>query len=251
MTPALPAELAHGLRALALERGASHCGIADLRPVHRVWPQSFIAYGELLTGIALLVPENHDLLDRLPTTDDRSRTSHYNIKIALGLAIAGEIRDRLTALGHRAAVLNHPPRPPEKPTGLLKAAARLAGLGWIGRNRLLITPDLGPRVAPALVLTDAPLPPTASAPMPDGCRSCTRCVRICPAMAFTSTAFGELDSLDGFATGRCAQVRGTINPTGWGACSLCVQICPYGSRAQGSADASPALPLPMDSEAPA
>lgn len=41
---------------------------------------------------------------------------------------------------------------------LHKAVARAAGLGWIGRNCLLITPQYGPRVRFATVLTDMPLP---------------------------------------------------------------------------------------------
>jgi epoxyqueuosine reductase QueG len=38
-----------------------------------------------------------------------------------------------------------------------KMAAHLAGLGWIGKNCMLITPEVGPRVRWATVLTDAEL----------------------------------------------------------------------------------------------
>jgi hypothetical protein len=41
-----------------------------------------------------------------------------------------------------------------------KLAAHLAGLGWIGKSCLLVTPDHGPRVRWITVLTDAPLAPT-------------------------------------------------------------------------------------------
>jgi epoxyqueuosine reductase QueG len=248
----MSAALADDLRDWAIRQGACLVGFADLARVQATWPQSFLAYGPLLVGMSILVSENHDLLEGLPTTDDRSRTSHYNVKIALGLRIASGVRDRLLALGHRAAVLNHPPKPPEKPTGLLKAAARLAGLGWIGKNRLLITPSHGPRVAPALVLTYAPLPTYAGPPLADGCKGCTRCIDICPGRAFSRYPFGETDSMAGFSTGRCAQVRGIINPTGWGACSLCVQACPYGARTTASPSFHDAFPFlqPVAAEAP-
>jgi ferredoxin len=108
--------------------------------------------------------------------------------------------------------------------------ARLAGIGWIGKNRLLITPDHGPRVALATVLTDAPLHPTAATLPPDGCGPCNLCIRACPVLAYRTESFGETDSLQGFDTGRCSTMRGVINPTSWGVCGLCVQVCPYGRR---------------------
>lgn len=228
MKPSGTDQLADDLRRIATEAGASHFGIADLTRFHAVRPESFVESGELLTGVSILVPENHDLLDGLPMTDDLSRTSHYNIIMARALEIADRLRDELAARGFRAHRLTHPPV--HKPTGLLKAAARLAGLGWIGKNRVLITPDYGPRVSPALVLTDAPLTPTAKEPMACGCGECTRCIDICPGMAFVTEHFGETDSLDGFLIGNCAAVRGVVNPTGWGACSLCVQVCPVGAH---------------------
>jgi len=242
------------LHELAIEMGASHYGIADLSRFYAARPKSFEDYGELLTGVSILVPENNALLNGLPMTDDESRTSHYNIKIALTLQIAGRVREVLMEHGFLAEVIKHPPSK-SGPTGLLKGAARLAGLGWIGRNRLLITKDYGPRVAPTLVLTNAPFAPTATKiePFLDSCGSCVRCVQICPSQAFTYEPFDETNSLDGFNTGRCAEIRAIINPTGWGACSLCVQACPFGAvhsdRAPAFHDAFPFL-APVSSESP-
>ena len=218
------------LRELAMEMGAIHYGIADLGRFYALRPKSFEDYGELLTGISILVPENKTLLNGLPVTDDESRTSHYNIKIALTLRIADQVRELLIEHGYQAGVIKPPPGK-SGPTGLLKGAARLAGLGWIGKNRLLITKDYGPRVAPTLVLTNAPFTPSAKQiePFLEGCGSCVRCIQICPGQAFSYEPFGEENSLDGFSIDRCAEVRGIINPTGWGACSLCVHACPFGT----------------------
>ena len=41
-----------------------------------------------------------------------------------------------------------------------KMAARLSGLGWIGKCCLLVTPEVGPRVRWGTMLTDAPLKAT-------------------------------------------------------------------------------------------
>jgi len=62
-----------------------------------------------------------------------------------------------------------------------KAIACLAGLGWHGRNNLLVTPQLGAQVRLATILTDLPLAPDH--PLEADCGSCRRCVAVCPAMA--------------------------------------------------------------------
>ena len=64
----------------------------------------------------------------------------------------------------------------------IKKAAELAGMGTIGLNQLLITPEYGPRVRMSAFITDATL--EAGKPL-DGalCDNCGACVRNCPAGA--------------------------------------------------------------------
>lgn len=223
-------QLSRELRAMALKAGASHAGVADLTEMYEVWHESFEKEecGRLLTGISVCVAEDDDLLDALPATDDAYRTSHYSEKIRRAMQIAGCMVKRLEEEGYRAHCVSHPPR--NGATGLFKLVAHLAGIGWIGRNRLLVTPERGPRVALAAVLTDAPLPPTAERLMDSRCGDCTDCLDVCPVRAFTTDPFELTDSLVGFSTGRCALNRGTINPTLWGACGLCMKVCPFGLR---------------------
>ena len=221
--------LAHDLRAMAIEAGASHAGVADLAGVYEAWHESWekeACGGQMLTGLAICVPEDDELLDALPATDDDYRTSHYNEKIASAVEIGDRMVERLDQEGFTAHRLSHPPK--NGTTGLYKMVAHLAGIGWIGKNRLLITPERGPRVALAAVLTDAPLPPTAKQPMADGCEDCTDCIDVCPVHAFSYEPLQLERSLDGFDTGICALNRGTINPTLWGGCGLCMKVCPYG-----------------------
>jgi len=63
-----------------------------------------------------------------------------------------------------------------------KAAAALAGLGWIGKQTLCITPQLGPRVRWCTVITDAILPYDEPF-QEDLCGDCDRCVKACPTNA--------------------------------------------------------------------
>ncbi|KAF5029018.1 Epoxyqueuosine reductase [anaerobic digester metagenome] len=61
----------------------------------------------------------------------------------------------------------------------VKAAAALAGLGWIGKNTLCITPQLGPRQRWCAVVTDAVLP-YDEVFKEDLCGDCERCIKACP-----------------------------------------------------------------------
>ena len=60
----------------------------------------------------------------------------------------------------------------------VKEAARRAGLGWIGKNNLLITPGFGPRLSMSGILVDAPL--DDGIPMDKShCGDCRKCVDAC------------------------------------------------------------------------
>ena len=101
-----------------------------------------------------------------------------------------------------------------------KAMACLAGLGWRGRNNLLVTPQLGSQVRFATILTDLPLTPAH--PVEGDCGSCRRCVMVCPAKAIGETpAEFDLaacyDKLNEFRKTR--RVPQHI-------CGMCVKACP-------------------------
>ncbi|MFA4889376.1 MAG: hypothetical protein WC628_07385 [Candidatus Omnitrophota bacterium] len=56
-----------------------------------------------------------------------------------------------------------------------------AGLGWIGRNNLLVNKEFGAQFRLATVLTDMPL--TADQPLKEDCGACVLCLASCPAQA--------------------------------------------------------------------
>ena len=62
-----------------------------------------------------------------------------------------------------------------------KHVGRAAGLGWFGRNNLLVNPELGSRLRLVTVLTDMPLEPDKR--LGDGCTTCRACISTCPAGA--------------------------------------------------------------------
>jgi len=93
----------------------------------------------------------------------------------------------------------------------LKDAAVLAGLGCIGRNNILITPEMGPRVRLRAMLLAEELVPTGPVSF-DPCDGCEQfCRKACPRNAFAEsilssdeTGMVELPGRDGFfSRARC------------------------------------------------
>jgi epoxyqueuosine reductase len=111
-----------------------------------------------------------------------------------------------------------------------KLAAHLAGLGWIGKSCLLITPEHGPRVRLATVLTNAPL--RSGTELPNRCGDCRKCVEVCPVGAFTGVTFDPSQPRDvRFRAHLCNDYSDRrARFLGEGLCGLCVYICPYGTH---------------------
>lgn len=64
-----------------------------------------------------------------------------------------------------------------------KHIASLAGLGWIGRNNLLVNEKFGSRIRLVTILTDLPL--RINQPSSGSCGSCRECISVCPVGAIS------------------------------------------------------------------
>lgn len=113
-----------------------------------------------------------------------------------------------------------------------KYAAVNAGLGWIGKNDVLITEEYGPRVRLSVVLIDYPFE-YGNKMTESRCGSCTKCVDICPHKALTGANW-DISTLrsDLIDYHLCNQKRSAyIESHGRkNACGLCMIICPYGMK---------------------
>lgn len=110
-----------------------------------------------------------------------------------------------------------------------KTAATQAGLGWIGKTAIFVSPRLGPWLRLATVFTDADLP--AGEPVTQGgCAKCRRCVDACPAGAGRDTQWRagmpREELLDVVACMR----ENDRHPEAGGLCGICVSVCPHGLR---------------------
>jgi epoxyqueuosine reductase len=97
----------------------------------------------------------------------------------------------------------------------MKDAAVLAGLGCIGKNNILVTPEFGPRQRLRVIMVDADLPATGPSDF-DPCHDCDMpCRAACPANAFGETlytkeeyGFSQLPGRTGvFSRPLCSQIQ--------------------------------------------
>jgi epoxyqueuosine reductase len=156
-------------------------------------------------------------------TDD-----HYAPLRRLLQAVAGELEEA----GYRSAVLVDDDRLVDR------AAAVRAGIGWWGKNTLVLAPGLGPWMLLGSVVTDAPL--ELDRPMRRDCGSCTACMPACPTGALVAP--GILDARRCLAAilqqpGMIPRpLRIAVGDRLYG-CDECLDVCPPGMRlAQSSRD---------------
>lgn len=109
-----------------------------------------------------------------------------------------------------------------------KTAATCSGLGWIGKNGLIINKEYGSKLSWATVLTNAPLR-TDEPIWESECGDCELCVKHCPSGALKGRLWSIGDPLQELVTyEKCSSLKkDRIVLNGKPNCGLCVTICPY------------------------
>lgn len=154
-----------------------------VKPGEVVWPPS--AKSALV--IALAHKEDDLQLDWWIECDD-DRESH-------GWRILQEILNDVSEWVKKEFTLTTHPLPYHLEEGgiFYKDAGVLAGLGCIGKNNLLVTPEYGPRVRVWALLFDEELPLTGPV-IYDPCDGCDEpCRQACPRNAFDSAAHSPIE----------------------------------------------------------
>jgi epoxyqueuosine reductase len=211
------------LHNFAVENGASlfgSCHVAELRPDFHLEEHEIMGLDFAVSiGIRLSRAVLDGIIDA-PTLNYKWHYRQANIqldKMAFLLSL------KIQELGFRALpiaasqLINW-----RRQIGHLshRHVAVAAGLGWLGRNNLLVHPEYGSQIRLVTILTSMPLPTTQ--PMEFSCGDCYACVEACPAEAIGETAadfnFQKcFELLDYFAKKKNFNLH---------ICGVCVRACP-------------------------
>ncbi len=247
-------ELKDEVSALAQSLGANLCGVADLGArkdfIAETYGEKWAAYPRAVS-LAVFFPREV-VLEQLdgPTRSYSYFYAAINRQLdTIGLAVSNLLQTKgcraypvptsdyrlageAKGLHERLAAGESPEPFHTERVGMFshRLAAVLAGLGWVGKNCSLITPQAGPRLRLTTVLTNAPLPP--GKPIENRCGSCTRCRDICPPRALKGVAFREEDPVDvRLDRERCnAYLDRVASVFGRHTCARCLAVCPWGRK---------------------
>lgn len=112
-----------------------------------------------------------------------------------------------------------------------KTIATRAGLGWIGKNAMLVTETYGNAVRISAILTDAPL--EADHPVTESkCKNCMACTKACPGEAVQGTNWNiHKNREELFDPIKCRKAARKISKELLDKeitlCGKCIEICPY------------------------
>jgi len=218
-----PKENTEKIKALCRQWEGSLFGVADLRSFKK---EEILLSPSLMDQLSYGISVGFHLSDAILEEIENQPTPlyfhHYqrvNILLdTIGLIVTSAVQD----LGYQAVSIPASQIVDWKTQkGHLshKHLAQAAGLGWIGRNNLLVNEKLGSRIRLVTILTDIPL--VISTPAIKDCGSCLDCLSLCPAGAI-KVRQEEFDHL------RCYEQLRTFAKTlhfSHNICGVCVKAC--------------------------
>lgn len=207
-----PADLTAALRVEARHIGLSRIGIANSDPKY-TFPVTDAE--QLPTVIVCLVEQDWELTQKIPSDEAESAAM---FGYAEGMTRTARLAEFLKGLGYRAA--------PQGLTGdgLTIHYGVASGLGQLGLNGQLLTPEAGSRCRILLMTTDAEL--TMDEPVDFGlhkvCDECQACVRNCPVGAIPKVRKPYRGVVKAkLNTARCLPVVAQAS-----GCAICMKVCP-------------------------
>ncbi|MEE9442802.1 MAG: epoxyqueuosine reductase [candidate division Zixibacteria bacterium] len=224
------AQVKNNLRDLVMELGASAFGICEFGDlVENFHPEIRDKAKKLPFAISIGVSLRKAVMDTLVDRPNDIYKSHYRTANAVMDNITFHLAKRIAEMDRSAipipasmivtrypllAHVNH------------REIAWKAGLGWRGKNNLLINPRYGGRIRLTTILTDLELEPDEI--IENDCGDCKACIKKCPAGAIG-------DSVDNFSLEKCQEqvvYFSKQNNFGQLICGLCLNFCPHAQKSE-------------------
>jgi epoxyqueuosine reductase len=210
------------IRKLASDLGFSLCGVADIREIRKEFhlDLKFASRFDnaIVLGKRLLDPVIENVKDRpTPLYFHHYRQLNFFLdRAAFLLSFSIQEQDHQALPIPASQVIDW-----EKHIGHVshRHVGRLAGLGWLGRNNLLVNPELGSRYRLVTVLSDMPL--EVDQPLERDCGECRACISLCPAMAIKEKR-EDFDHIACYEKLKEFRRQGLV---GQHICGVCVKAC--------------------------
>jgi epoxyqueuosine reductase len=210
------------IKKMASNLGFSLCGVADIREIRKEFhlDLKFVSRFDtaIVLGKRLLDPVMENIKDRpTPLYFHHYRQLNFFLDRAAFLLSSSIQEQNHQALPIPASqVIDW-----ERHVGHVshRHVGRLAGLGWLGRNNLLVNPELGSRYRLVTVLTDMPL--EMDQPQERDCGECKACISVCPAKAIKEKR-EDFDHIACYEKLNEFRRQGLV---GQHICGVCVKAC--------------------------
>ncbi|MBM5804681.1 MAG: epoxyqueuosine reductase [Candidatus Verstraetearchaeota archaeon] len=222
--------------------GTSLAGIADLHLLKNVDTYGGLSLKNFRYAVSVAIALPSCAIEMITAEDPGMLYAHAYRTANLALdSITLKVAGKISGKGYRALAVPASMRVDQKNhLGHVshKPFAWAAGLGWIGRNGLLINPTYGSRIRLATALTDMPLKP--GKPMDNRCGECRLCVLSCPSKALRYSNFevrpvSREEILD---ANKCyerlsknkellAKKHHMVEHAAH-ICGMCIKVCPFG-----------------------
>ena len=177
-------EYKNELKKFAMDLGISLFGVACVRPIKKEFVFSDETLKDLDYTISLGLRLSDSILEDITSFPTKIYFHHYRQANAILDQIAFKVSNFIQDKGYKALavpasqILDWE----EKIANFShKRIGELAGLGFIGRNNLLVNPGIGARFRLVTILTNMPLEPDEK--LKEICGECRDCISVCPAGA--------------------------------------------------------------------
>ena len=210
------------LKKFSQAQGIDLFGVADISKIKNEFRLSPKTLQDLDKAVCLGVMLSHAALSEIEDSPTKLYFHHYRtVNMFLDQA-ALKLCNFIQKKGYSALAI-----PASQIVDWEKQAAHLshkklgvlAGLGWIGRNNLLVTKQLGSQFRLTTILTNMPV--KTDKPVKEDCGSCFLCVKICPAGAIKNDPAG-FDHIKCFEKLKDFQKRRLVDQY---ICGVCVNVC--------------------------